>query len=210
MTVVTRQSTQDVDEVLNFLGCATPAAWFDAAPENLELLLIDHANCEKKAAGTALSLLYRYVDRGNLLQSCSRLAREELRHFEQVHELLQARAITYRHISSSRYAAGLRDCVRNDEPHRLVDTLLTAAVVEARSCERFLGLSGVLDRELADFYRRLLKSEARHFRCYLELADEYSPEPYDDKLAELKARDVELTTAIDSEFRFHSGPLAPA
>jgi tRNA-(ms[2]io[6]A)-hydroxylase len=208
MTVVKRRTTQDVDEVLDFLGCATPTAWFEAAPENLELLLIDHANCEKKAAGTALSLLYRYVDRSNLLQRCSRLAREELRHFEQVHELLQDRGITYRHISSSRYAAGLRDCVRNDEPHRLVDTLLTAAVVEARSCERFLGLSSVLDRELADFYQRLLNSEARHFRSYLELADEYSPEPYDDKLAELKARDVELTTAIDTHFRFHSGPVA--
>lgn len=199
--------SSEIDGVLEFLDCRTPKLWFEQAPEHLSELLIDHANCEKKAAGTALSLLYRYVDRSHLLQALSRLAREELRHFEQVHRLLATRDIDYRHISSSRYASGLRDCVRNNEPDRLVDTLLTGAVVEARSCERFLGLIDVLPQDLGDFYRRLLTSEARHFRQYLSLAERYAQEPFDHKLAEILARDADLVTAEDVVFRFHSGPL---
>lgn len=195
----------DIDRIYDFLLCRTPPQWFAAAGKNTPDLLIDHANCEKKAAGTALSLLYRYVDRPRLLQICSRLAREELRHFEQVHSLLRARDIDYRHLSSSRYAAGLRSCVRTSEPARLIDTLLCGAIVEARSCERFAGLIDVLDPELADFYRRLLASEARHFRQYLSLADEYAVEPYDDVLERLLEKDRELISEPDPQFRFHSG-----
>ena len=201
------EETRDVRRVLEFLNCETPKQWYVAAPDNVNLLLIDHANCEKKAAGTALSLLYRYVDRPELLQVCSRLAREELRHFEQVHALIGERGIDYKHISSSRYAAGLRRCVRTTEPERLVDTLLVAAVVEARSCERFLGLCRVLDDELAAFYRRLLASEARHFQQYLSLAQMYATAPFDDKLAELLTIDAQLVLEADEEFRFHSGPV---
>lgn len=201
-------TVQAVDEALDFLRARTPHAWFAAAPTHLDELLIDHANCEKKAAGTALSLLYRYVDRPRLLQTLSRLAREELKHFEQVHEKLTARSISYRHLSSSRYAAGLRTCVRAHEPHRLVDTLLTGAVVEARSCERFVGLTEVLDAELAGFYERLLISEARHFRQYLALAESYAEGSFDAKLDEILARDAALVSSPDGQFRFHSGPPA--
>lgn len=199
---------QAVDEAIGFLRARTPTAWFEAAPAHLEELLIDHANCEKKAAGTALNLLYRYVDQPRLLQTLSRLAREELRHFEQVHAQLQSRAIGYRHLTSSRYAAGLRACVRAHEPQRLVDTLLTGAVVEARSCERFAGLIGVLDAELAGFYERLLVCEARHFRQYLTLAEFCADGPFDAKLSEILERDAALVSEPDSEFRFHSGPPA--
>jgi tRNA-(ms[2]io[6]A)-hydroxylase len=197
-----------VDEVLEFLGCRTPDCWFRAAAAELDVLLIDHANCEKKAAGTALSLLYRYVDRPELLKRMSRLAREELRHFEQVQELMARRGIRYRHLSSSRYAAGLRECVRGEEPQRLVDTLLVGAVVEARSCERFLGLTEVLDAELAAFYARLLESEARHFRHYLELAERYAESPLEAQLQRIKVRDQQLVTEPDGPLRFHSGPPA--
>lgn len=200
--------SEDVEVVLEFLNCETPQQWYTSAPDNLNLLLIDHANCEKKAAGTALSLLYRYVDRPELLQVCSRLAREELKHFEQVHSLIGERGIDYQHISSSRYAGELRKCVRTTEPERLVDTLLVAAVVEARSCERFLGLTRVLDEELALFYRRLLASEARHFKQYLNLAKHYATAAFDDKLDEILTRDAQLVRAVDEEFRFHSGPVA--
>lgn len=203
-----RGSDSEISGVLEFLPCRTPALWFEQAPAHLPELLIDHANCEKKAAGTALSLLYRYVDRSHLLQTLSRLAREELRHFEQVHGMLAAHDIDYRHISASRYVSGLRQCVRNNEPDRLVDTLLTGAVVEARSCERFLGLIDVLPRDLGDFYRRLLDSEARHFRQYLSLAERYAQAPFADKLSEILARDAVLVTDEDVVFRFHSGPLA--
>ena len=148
-------------------------------------LLVDHAHCEKKAAGTALSLLFRYVDHPHLLQSLSRLAREELRHFEQVHKLLQDKGIPYKHLSSSRYASGLRERVSRVEPDRLVDTLLTGAIVEARSCERFLGLIKVLPPDLAEFYQLLALSEARHFADYLNLAQRYADKPIQPKLEEL-------------------------
>jgi tRNA-(ms[2]io[6]A)-hydroxylase len=197
----------DVNSVLDFLRCPTPAGWFEQAPGHLSELLIDHANCEKKAAGTALSLLYRYVDKPELLQTLSRLAREELRHFEQVLVHLADREIDYVHVSPSRYAAGLRGAIRQDEPGRLIDTLLTGAVVEARSCERFLGLAQVLPEDLGDFYRKLLDSEARHFRQYLDLAERYAEGPLDDRLDVLLEKDAELVTVPDATFRFHSGPL---
>lgn len=196
-----------VSEVLEFLSVRTPDRWFEQAPAHLDELLIDHANCEKKAASTALSLLYRYVDRPELLQTLSRLAREELRHFEQVHEILQRRSIPYVQLTASRYAGGLKSLVRSGEPDRLVDTLLLGAIVEARSCERFLGLIQVLPADLADFYRKLLESEARHFQQYLGLAAQYAGQPLDAPLARMLSRDAELVSEPDEEFRFHSGPL---
>jgi tRNA 2-(methylsulfanyl)-N6-isopentenyladenosine37 hydroxylase len=196
-----------LDEVLSFLPCATPEAWFSQAGERIETLLVDHAHCEKKAASTALAMLYRYVDHPELLYRLSRLAREELRHFEQVHALMQQRGIVYRHLSPSRYARGLMARVRPDEPHRLVDTLLVGAIVEARSCERFAGLVRVVPDDLAELYAGLLASEARHFRHYLALARRCGNDPIEGRLDELRAVDAELVTAPDVDFRFHSGPL---
>jgi tRNA-(ms[2]io[6]A)-hydroxylase len=200
--------------VRTFLRCATPDAWFDAALGQTELLLIDHANCEKKAAGTALSLLYRYVDRADLLDRLSRLAREELRHFEQVVELMRALDVDYVHVSASRYAGALRRQVRGAEPDRLIDTLLVSAIVEARSCERFAGLVNrfdTLNTGLARFYERLLESEARHFADYLELAEGYADAPIEDRLAIMLDAERELIESPDPEFRFHSGaPMASA
>ncbi len=198
----------DLQAVLEFLPCRTPALWFDQAKSNIPTLLIDHAHCEKKAAGTALSLLFRYVDRSHLLQSLSRLAREELRHFEQVHALLQERGITYKHLSSSRYAAALRERVSNVEPDKLIDTLLTGAIVEARSCERFVGLIDVLPADLREFYRVLATSEGRHFKDYLGLAEHYAEKPVQPKLEEMLSLEASLVCAPDTVFRFHSGPLA--
>ena len=196
-----------VQAVLDFLPVPTPERWLEQAVSHLDVLLIDHANCEKKAAGTALSLLYRYVDRPDLLMTLSRLAREELRHFEQVHEHLQARSVEYVHLTPSRYAGGLRTLVRSEEPGRLVDTLVMGAVVEARSCERFAALAEVLPEDLARFYRRLLESEARHFEQYLSLARRYAPESIDSTLNLMLERDAELITTADTAFRFHSGPV---
>lgn len=169
------------------------------------VLLIDHAHCEKKAAGTALSLLYRYVDRPRLLDKLSRLAREELRHFEQVLELMRAEGVEYAHLSASRYAGGLRALVRSGEPDRLVDTLLVGAIVEARSAERFAGLAERFPDPLGRFYGRLLESEARHFKDYLDLARRYAETPFDGQLETLLDRERELIESPDPEFRFHSG-----
>lgn len=199
---------RELAAVRDFLPCATPTAWLEQAAANLPLLLIDHANCEKKAAGNALSMMYRYVDRPALLQRLSRFAREELRHFEQVHALMLARGIAYAPLTASRYAAGLRALVATREPERLVDSLLVSALVEARSCERFAGLVDVLPEDVASLYRGLLASEARHFRNYLTLAREVDAGRVAARLPELLATEARLVTEPDCAFRFHSGPVA--
>jgi len=188
-----------------FLHCETPDAWITAALEHQDLLLIDHANCEKKAAATAMSLMYRYVERTELLLMVSRLAREELHHFEQVVGLLQAREIAYRSLSPSRYAQALMRHVRTAEPATLVDKLIIGALIEARSCERFARLAPHLDGELSRFYVSLLRSEARHYNDYLALAERYAGEPIGERIGELAAFEAELITSPDHEFRFHSG-----
>ena len=194
-----------MNEVNEFLYCSTPQAWIDAVVADLPTLLIDHANCEKKAASTALNLIFRYVDKPELSMKLSKLAREELRHFEQVLTLLQKRNIDFEHVSASRYAAELRKGVRTSEPHRLVDMMIVSAIVEARSCERFEAVIPVLDEELAQFYTSLLKSEARHFQVYLNFAKKYSPEDIQPRVDFFLARDRELVESDDTEFRFHSG-----
>lgn len=183
----------------------TPDAWLQAASKQVDLLLIDHANCEKKAASTALNLMYRYVDDSELLLKLSALAREELRHFEQVVAVMDARSIPYVQLSSARYAGELRKLVRTHEPARLVDLMIVSGVVEARSCERFERLMTVLDEELASFYRSLWRSEARHCGDYLTFAESRDPSGFAAKLAEVLACDEALITAEDDEFRFHSG-----
>ena len=194
-------------EAQRFLACPTPDAWLDDALERLPTLLIDHANCEKKAAGTALGLLYRYVDKPPLLRKLSRLAREELRHFEQVLELMAGQGVDYVHLSPGRYAGSLHRLINRQEPQRLVDALLVGAIVEARSCERFQRLAEVAPAPLNGFYARLLESEARHFRDYLKLAERYSDASVAPRLECFLTAEAVLVTDPDSTFRFHSGPL---
>ena len=193
--------------IAQYLRVPTPEAWIKSAISNADLLLIDHANCEKKAASTALSLLYRYVEKPRLLQRLSRLAREELRHFEQVAGVIEERGITYRHVSASRYAGALNMMVRSHEPQRLVDKLLVASVIEARSCERFALLADVVDEHLAGLYRSLLDSEKRHFDAYRQLALEYGDEKdVQARLDVILEEENDFITTADQEFRFHSGP----
>ena len=211
----------DISHILAFLPCATPQAWTDtaAAPGNLPVLLADHRNLELKAAQSAQALMWRYgmgpqavgtrAYGQRLLNKLSRLAREELRHFEQVIAIMDRRGIDYPQLSASRYAAGLREAMRVDEPGRLVDTLLVGAIIEARSCERFACLVPVLDKELAEFYGSLLKSESRHFKDYLKLAEDISSAgEVSERLAYLLEQERVLVENPDTEFRFHSGPPA--
>ena len=200
----------DLEEIHQFLACPTPDAWVATALANQELLLIDHANCEKKATGTALNLTYRYLDDFELLNKLSRLAREELRHFEQVIAIMRKRGVEYRQLGASRYAAGLRAAVRSHEPGRRVDTLIVGAIIEARSCERFARLAPRLDPELGDFYRSLLKSESRHYRDYLALAAKAEAASIEARVGEFLDLERELIESVDAEFRFHSGTPAPA
>jgi len=203
---VSKTKAVDLAPIREFLPCATPRAWVDWALENPELLLIDHANCEKKAASTALNLMYRYVEHHALLHKLSRLAREELRHFEQVIAIMKKRGIDYPQIAAARYAAGLRKRARDGEPGRLVDTLIVGAIIEARSCERFAALAPELDDELREFYESLLKSESRHFLDYLKLAESLSsPEEVAARLPVFLETERELIESPDTGFRFHSG-----
>ena len=200
-------STVDLTPVFDFLPCRTPDAWLSAAVKSLPVLMIDHANCEKKAAATAMSLMHRYTDNTPLLNKMSRLAREELRHFEQVLKLMTQRGIAYEPVTASRYAQALREKVRNKDPHKLVDTLIVGALIEARSCERFARLAPSLDPELKAFYVSLLKSEARHFNDYLTLAKPLcDAQELDRRLAYFRDLEAGLVLSPDAEFRFHSGP----
>ena len=211
--MLAQRNLDAVQVVKEFLSVDTPAAWFKAAADNLPLLLMDHANCEKKAASTALSMMYRYVEYPHLLKKMSSLAREELRHFEQVLELMTDCGIVYEQINSARYAQGLHKLVSKAEPRRLVDLLICGAVVEARSCERFAVLVQVLPEKVSELYRSLLNSEARHFQEYLGLAEEVNQQSggypsFDERVNDFLAADAELVTAADSQLRFHGGALA--
>jgi len=199
-----------LQEIHSFLLCPTPDRWVENALANPALMLIDHANCEKKAANTALSLINRYTDSFDLLNKMSRLAREEMRHFEHVIAIMKRRNIAYAHVTASRYAPGLRDLARKSEPGKLVDVLIIGAFIEARSCERFARLAPHLDAELETFYNSLLKSESRHYQDYLKLAASVteSEDELNKRIAVIAAREAELIQSPDSEFRFHSGPMA--
>lgn len=196
--------------ISDFLHTATPQTWLDAAVLRVPELLLDHANCELKAASTALGFIYRYPERDALCARMSRLAREELRHFEQVRKLMTRMSVAFERLSASRYAGALRDQVRSSEPHRLLDSLLIGAIIEARSCERFAMLAPRLPDQLGRFYSGLLESEARHFKNYLQFARDVGAASIDARLEELLQAESALVTDYDPQFRFHSGTPDPA
>ena len=200
------------ENITAFFDTPTPEAWIDEAGRRLPELLLDHANCELKAASTALGFIYHYPDKAALASRMSRLAREELRHFEQVRKIMEVRSVPFEHITASRYAGSLRDAVRKNEPDRLLDLLLVGALIEARSCERFAALVPHLPSDLSKFYAGLLDSEARHFEHYLEFAKsecELDDAAFDKRLSELKVLEAELISTPDEQFRFHSGSPSP-
>jgi len=199
------------ESIESFFATKTPEAWLDEACSRLPELLHDHANCELKAASTALGFIYRYPEKSELAHSMSRLAREELRHFEQVRKILVERDVRFDHVSASRYAGTLRKAVREKEPDRLLDMLIIGALIEARSCERFAALVPRLPDDLAKFYGGLLASEARHFEHYLDFARQecdVDDDDFDLRLAELKEIEADLISSPDPQFRFHSGTPA--
>ncbi len=201
--------TRSVPEnIAAFFDTPTPEEWINEARKRLPELLLDHANCELKAASTALGFIYRYPQKSALASRMSRLAREELRHFEQVRKIMAEMSIPFEQLSASRYARLLRDAVRNDEPERLLDMLLVGALIEARSCERFAALVPHLPESLSRFYAGLLDSEARHFEHYLEFAKselQLDEDVRTQRLNELKALEASLIATPDEQFCFHSG-----
>lgn len=188
------------------LRVPTPERWFEVAAERWRELLVDHANCEKKAASTALSLIFSYPEDMALTDKMSRLAREELRHFEQVQKLMQELHVPFVRMQPSRYADGLRKAMQRSEPARLLDLMLCGALIEARSCERFEGLVPRLTDPLRGFYSGLAVSEARHQSLYLRLAEQRAGTfDWQARLQQLAAIEAELVTSPDEQFRFHSG-----
>jgi tRNA-(ms[2]io[6]A)-hydroxylase len=190
------------------LRAATPASWVSRACATQDILLIDHANCEKKAASTALSLMFAYAEDLELSLKMSRLAREELRHYEQVAELLETLKIVPQRLAPGRYAQRLRRLVAKTEPQREVDLMICGAFIEARSCERFAALSAAIGGLCAELFRGLHNAEARHYQVYLDLARRAAQRharSLDLRIEEFALLEAQLITGPDECFRFHSG-----
>ena len=158
---------------IRWLKNQTSQDWINLAISNPMEILLDHAHCERKAAGVALQLMFRYVSEPGLSEVLSPLAREELEHFERVLSILTSRGKKLQKLPSPPYGAILAKNICKDEPLRMLDSFLVAGLIEARSHERMKLLSiHSVDIELRDLYADLLKSEARHFGIYWKLADE--------------------------------------
>jgi tRNA-(ms[2]io[6]A)-hydroxylase len=188
------------------LAVETDPAWGAFAAARLPEVLLDHAHCEKKAAGTALNLIFAYVEDVELCREMTEIVNEELEHFHMVLALLERRGIRFRRLTPSSYGRELNDLVRKQEPQRAVDRLLIAGIIEARSCERFHVLAQhVKDTELAEFYGSLFESEARHHTTYTRLAKHFAPDEVVmsrlDELAELEAA---IITRGEEQPRMHS------
>lgn len=196
----------DLSPIYNFLGSRTSQTWIEAALANLPLIIQDHANCEKKAAGTAMNLLFRYEFSYELQAKLAQLIREEMLHYEQVLGIMKERGQAWAYLSAGRYAKGMLKHKRTHEPAAMIDVLIIGAFIEARSCERFSALAEVIDdARLSKYYRYLLKSESRHFEDYLTLAQSLSTDNIDERVAFFKEVESELISRPDNELRFHSG-----
>lgn len=191
------------------LRVPTPAAWVARACALPEVLLIDHANCEKKAASTALAMMFAYAEDLDLADKMSRLAREELRHYEQVAKLVRALKIVPQRLAPGRYASRMRRLVATSEPRREVDLMLCGAFIEARSCERFAALGESIDAPLGELFRGLHAAEARHYRVYLGLGERAAARAgveLEPRIAAFATLEAQLISSPDALFRFHSGP----
>ncbi|MFP6614563.1 MAG: tRNA-(ms[2]io[6]A)-hydroxylase [Pirellulales bacterium] len=188
------------------LKSATSSQWIQRIAANVDELLIDHAHCEKKAAATALNLIFAYVENDELCREMELIVNEELEHFRMVLELLKLREVRFRRIKPSSYGRRLNELVRRQEPQRGVDRLLVAGLIEARSCERFALLRDHLaEEELANFYAGLFESEARHHATYVRLAKQFDAERNVlDRLDWLAQREAEIINFGDPGVRMHS------
>ncbi len=193
-------------ERVKWLTAPSGSAWLEQALADPDTVLIDHAHCERKAAGAALQLMFRYPSDGDLAAVLSPLAREELEHFELVQGLLIHRQLPLRPLAAPPYGAGLARLVRRQEPERLLDSLLVAGLIEARSHERMALLaSHSPDPALASLYGNLLASEARHFGLYWVLAERRFPRPQlMGRLEELAQAEASLLASLHPQARMHS------
>jgi tRNA-(ms[2]io[6]A)-hydroxylase len=191
------------------LHAPTTARWLAQVTEHLDELLIDHAHCEKKAAGVAMNLLFAYVENEELCRAMTDIVQEELSHFHLVRAILNRRGIPLRKLRPSAYGERLHGLIRKQEPDKAVDRLLVAALIEARSCERFALLRDHLaevDAELSEFFGGLFESEARHHSTYVQLARSFasSAEEVRNRLQELAREEARIIDEGDEVPRMHS------
>ena len=190
------------------LASSTDSSWVTRALNALDVILIDHAHCEKKAASSALNFIFRYPEYLELMSPLSELAREELRHFEQVLSVMSKRTISFRRLEPSLYAGRLISIVRKSEPERMLDMMICAAMIEARSCERMTILAEALrdtDPSLAQFYRGLLACEARHHQTYLNILKPYfEAEVIASRVQEIAEHEASVLIEPDTNVRLHS------
>lgn len=199
-------TTSNPYTTIHLLQGVTSQAWLEQALANLDIILLDHSHCERKAAGVALNLMCRYPSSTQLVRTLTAIAQEELSHFDQVNQWLERRNLPLGPLPAPPYGAGLSAQVRRAEPHRMLDSLLVAALIEARSHER-LGLLGTYcpDLDLARFYRSLMASEARHYGAYWVLATTYFERAVvDTRLKELAQVEQSLLATLHPEPRIHS------
>lgn len=191
---------------INVLKQPTSSAWVEQAIANLDIILLDHSHCERKAAGVALNLMFAYPSNTKMVRELTKIAIEELEHFELVNQWLEKRNIPLAPLQPPPYGAGLKAQVRTQKPYKFLDSLLVTGLIEARSHER-LGLlaTNCPEPELAKFYRGLMASEARHFGIYWVLADTYyDREIVMQRLDELAVVESELLATLHPEPRIHS------
>ena len=188
------------------LQSPSSARWLGQVDAHLDDILVDHAHCDKKAAGVAMNLLFSYVDHVALARAMTEIVNEELEHFRMVLDLLERRGIPFRKLSPSTYGSRLHALIRREEPGKAIDRLLVAGLIEARSCERFALLGDhVTDPELRDFYRGLFESEARHHSTYVRLACDFAAEELvRDRLHWLAAEEAAIMEQGDPFPRMHS------
>lgn len=199
-------ANERVQPTIKFLQHPTCPEWIDQALQNLDTILLDHSHCERKAAGVAVNMMFRYPSYTKLVRTLTAIAREELEHFELVNQWLDRRDIPMAPLPAPPYGSKLSAQVRRDEPERLLDMLLVSGLIEARSHER-LGLLAqhLPDPELAKFYRSLMASEARHYGAYWVLATTYfEVDEVTARLQELATVESELLASLHPHPRIHS------
>jgi tRNA-(ms[2]io[6]A)-hydroxylase len=181
------------------------AEWIKVALENLPLVIMDHAHCEKKAAGTGMSLLSTYFDKKEISYSMSDLVEEEIGHYRSVIKILEKMGLTLGKDEGDEYAKKLLSFVNKNEPERMLDRLLTAGIIEARSCERLQILAeNINDQELRKFYKELSDSEAGHYVTFVRLAKIYFDENVVKKrLDELTAIEAEIIKNLPNKPLMH-------
>ncbi len=189
------------------LKLPTDPRWANIAEENLEEILTDHAFCEQKAASTAISLIITYPELSELVTEMAALAREEMSHFEMVHKIILEKGFELGRERKDEYVGEISSFFpkTSKREERLINRLLTAALIEARSCERFKVLSENLkDQELAKFYNRLMVSEANHYTLFIRLARTYGDrEQVNDKWERLLDFEAEVIARFGKKEHIH-------